>query len=91
MDIFYKILRESLNEETGMLIDRIYEDYKDKNDLIQFALSCEKTLRLYFGIEIHKEIKELLIYVLYVYLDYDEDRIKLLLNDYDPQHNRYIQ
>lgn len=91
MDIFYKILRESLNEETGMLIDHIYEDYKDRDDLIQFALSCEKTLRLYFGIEIHDEIKELLIYVLYVYLDYDEDRIELLMNDYDPQHNRYIQ
>ena len=91
MDIFYKILRDSLNEETGRLIDPIYEDYKDKDDLVQFALSCEKILRLYFGIEIHEEIKELLVYVLYVYLDYDEDRIELLLNDYDPQHNHYIQ
>lgn len=38
-----------------------------------------------------KIFKDLLIYVLYVYLDYDEDKIELLLNDYDPEHNRYIQ
>lgn len=91
MDIFYKILRESLNEETGKLIDVIYKDYQKQDDLIEFALSCEKVLRLYYGIEIHQEIEELLVYVLYTYLDYDEDRIELLLNEYDPEHNRYIQ
>lgn len=91
MDIFYKILRESLNEETGKLIDVIYKDYQKQDDLIEFALSCEKVLRLYYGIEIHQEIEELLVYVLYTYLDYDEDRIELVLNEYDPEHNRYIQ
>lgn len=91
MDIFYKILRESLNEETGKLIDAIYKDYQKQDDLIEFALSCEKVLRLYYGIEIHQEIEELLVYVLYTYLDYDEDRIELVLNEYDPEHNRYIQ
>lgn len=91
MDIFYKILRESLNEETGKLIDAIYKDYQKQDDFIEFALSCEKVLRLYYGIEIHQEIEELLVYVLYTYLDYAEDRIELVLNEYDPEHNRYIQ
>lgn len=50
MEQFYNILKESLNEEMGWMIDHIY-----------------------------------------VYLDYDEDKIELLLNDYDPEHNRYIQ
>ena len=80
MEQFYNILKESLNEEMGWMIDHIYED-----------LSCEKILRLYFGTDIHDQLKYLLIYVLYVYLDYDEDKIELLLNDYDPEHNRYIQ
>ena len=91
MEQFYNILKESLNEEMGWMIDHIYADYKDRDDLLGFALSCEKILRLYFGIDIHEQLKDLLIYVLYVYLDYDEDKIELLLNDYDPEHNRYIQ
>lgn len=91
MEQFYNILKESLNEEMGWMIDHIYEDYKNTEDILGFALSCEKILRLYFGIDIHEQLKDLLIYVLYVYLDYDEDKIELLLNDYDPEHNRYIQ
>ncbi|MEF2843434.1 MAG: hypothetical protein U0N70_02865 [Catenibacterium sp.] len=91
MEQFYNILKESLNEEMGWMIDHIYEDYKDTEDILGFALSCEKILRLYFGADIHEQLKDLLIYVLYVYLDYDEDKIELLLNDYDPEHNRYIQ
>lgn len=91
MEQFYNILKESLNEEMGWMIDHIYADYKDRDDLLGFALSCEKILRLYFGADIHEQLKDLLIYVLYVYLDYDEDKIELLLNDYDPEHNRYIQ
>lgn len=91
MEQFYNILKESLNEEMGWMIDHIYEDYKDTEDILGFALSCEKILRLYFGADIHEQLKDLLIYVLYVYLDYDEDEIELLLNDYDPEHNRYIQ
>lgn len=91
MEQFYNILKESLNEEMGWMIDHIYEDYKDTEDILGFALSCEKILRLYFGADIHEQLKDLLIYVLYVYLDYDEDKIELLLNDYDPGHNRYIQ
>lgn len=88
MEQFYNILKESLNEEMGWMIDHIYADYKDRDDLLGFALSCEKILRLYFGTDIHEQLKDLLIYV---YLDYDEDKIELLLNDYDPEHNRYIQ
>lgn len=91
MEQFYNILKESLNEEMGWMIDHIYEDYKDTEDILGFALSCEKILRLYFGADIHEQLKDLLIYVLYVYLNYDEDKIELLLNDYDPEHNRYIQ
>ena len=91
MEQFYNILKESLNEEMGWMIDHIYEDYKDTEDILGFALSCEKILRLYFGADIHEQLKDLLIYVLYVYLDYDEDKIELLLNDYGPEHNRYIQ
>lgn len=91
MEQFYNILKESLNEEMGWMIDHIYEDYKNTEDILGFALSCEKILRLYFGADIHEQLKDLLIYVLYVYLDYDEDKIELLLNDYDPEHNRYIQ
>lgn len=91
MEQFYNILKESLNEEMGWMIDHIYEDYKNTEDILGFALSCEKILRLYFGADIHEQLKDLLIYVLYVYLNYDEDKIELLLNDYDPEHNRYIQ
>ena len=91
MEQFYNILKESLNEEMGWMIDHIYEDYKDTKDVLGFALSCEKILRLYYGTDIHEQLKDLLIYVLYVNLDYDEDKIELLLNDYDPEHNRYIQ
>lgn len=91
MEQFYNILKESLNEEMGWMIDHIYEDYKDTEDILGFALSCEKILRLYFGADTHEQLKDLLIYVLYVYLDYDEDKIELLLNDYEPEHNRYIQ
>ena len=91
MEQFYNILKESLNEEMGWMIDHIYEDYKNTEDILGFALSCEKILCLYFGADIHEQLKDLLIYVLYVYLDYDEDKIELLLNDYDPEHNRYIQ
>ena len=91
MEQFYNILKESLNEEMGWMIDHIYEDYKNTEDILGFALSCEKILRLYFRTDIHEQLKDLLIYVLYVYLDYDEDKIELLLNDYDPEHNRYIQ
>lgn len=91
MEQFYNILKESLNEEMGWMIDHIYEEYKNTEDILGFALSCEKILRLYFGADIHEQLKDLLIYVLYVYLDYDEDKIELLLNDYDPEHNRYIQ
>ena len=83
MEQFYNILKESLNEEMGWMMDT--------KDILGFALSCEKILRLYFGTDIHDQLKDLLIYVLYVYLDYDEDKIELLLNDYDPEHNRYIQ
>ena len=88
MEQFYNILKESLNEEMGWMIDHIY---KNTEDILGFALSCEKILRLYFGTNIHEQLKDLLIYVLYVYLGYDEDKIELLLNDYDPEHNRYIQ
>lgn len=91
MEQFYNILKELLNEEMGWMIDHIYEDYKNTEDILSFALSCEKILRLYFGADIHEQLKDLLIYVLYVYLDYDDDKIELLLNDYDPEHNRYIQ
>lgn len=75
----------------GWMIDHIYEDYKDTEDILGFALSCEKILRLYYGADIHEQIRDLLIYVFYVYLDYDEDKIELLLGEYDPEHNRYIQ
>ena len=91
MEQFYNILKESLNEEMGWMIDHIYEDYKNTEDILGFALSCEKILRLYFGADIHEQLKDLLIYVLYVYLDYDDDKIELLLNDDGPEHNRYIQ
>lgn len=79
MEQFYNILKESLNEEMGWMIDHIYEDYKNTEDILGFALSCEKILRLYFGTDIHEQLKDLLIYVLYVYLDYDEDKIELLM------------
>ena len=88
MEQFYTILKESLNEEMGWMIEHIYEVYKNTEDILGFALSCEKILRLYFGTDIHEQLKDLLIYV---YLNYDEDKIELLLNDYDPEHNRYIQ
>ena len=88
MEQFYNILKESLNEEMGWMIDHIYEDYKNTEDILGFALSCEKILRLYFGTDIHEQLKDLLIYV---YLNFYEDKIELLLNDYDPEHNRYIQ
>ena len=91
MEEFYRILRESLNDEMSFMIDQIYHDYQNHPDLMRFAQSCETILRLYFGLTIHEEIMELLQYVLYIYLDYDEDQIDLFLNDYDPEHNRYIQ
>ena len=91
MEQFYTILKDAISEEMRWMIDHIYEDYKDTEDILGFALSCEKILRLYYGADIHEQIKDLLIYVLYVYLDYDEDKIELLLDEYDPQHNRYIQ
>lgn len=91
MEQLYTILKNSINEEMGWMIDHIYEDYKDTEDILGFALSCEKILRLYYGADIHEQIRDLLIYVFYVYLDYDEDKIELLLNDYNPEHNRYIQ
>lgn len=91
MEQFYTILKDAISEEMRWMIDHIYEDYKDTEDILGFALSCEKILRLYYGADIHEQIKDLLIYVLYVYFDYDEDKIELLLGEYDPQHNRYIQ
>lgn len=91
MEQLYTILKNSINEEMGWMIDHIYEDYKDTEDILGFALSCEKILRLYYGADIHEQIRDLLIYVLYVCLDYDEDKIELLLGEYDPEHNRYIQ
>lgn len=42
MEQFYNILKESLNEEMGWMIDHIYEDYKNTEDILGFALSCEK-------------------------------------------------
>ncbi len=33
----------------GWMIDHIYEDYKNTEDILGFTLSCEKILRLYFG------------------------------------------
>ena len=91
MEQLYTLLKNSINEEMGWMIDHIYEDYKDTEDILGFALSCEKILRLYYGADIHEQIRDLLIYVFYVYLDYDEDKIELLLGEYDPEHNRYIQ
>ena len=91
MEQLYTLLKNSINEEMGWMIDHIYEDYKDAEDILGFALSCEKILRLYYGADIHEQIRDLLIYVFYVYLDYDEDNIELLLGEYDPEHNRYIQ
>lgn len=91
MEQLYTLLKNSLNEEMGWMIDHLYEDYKDTEDILGFALSCEKILRLYYGADIHEQIRDLLIYVFYVYLDYDEDKIELLLGECDPEHNRYIQ
>lgn len=91
MEQLYTLLKNSLNEEMGWMIDHLYEDYKDTEDILGFALSCEKILRLYYGADIHVQIRNLLIYVFYVYLDYDEDKIELLLGEYDSEHNRYIQ
>lgn len=91
MEQLYTLLKNSINEEMGWMIDHIYEDYKDTEDILGFALSCEKILRLYYGADIHEQIRDLLIYVFYVYLDYDEDKIELLLDEYGPEHNRYIQ
>lgn len=91
MEQLYTLIKNSINEEMGWMIDHIYEDYKDTEDIFGFALSCEKILRLYYGADIHEQIRDLLIYVFYVYLDYDEDKIELLLGEYDPEHNRYIQ
>ena len=91
MEQLYTLLKNSINEEMGWMIDHIYEDYKDTEDILGFALSCEKILRLYYGGDIHEQIRDLLIYVFYVYLDYDEDKIELLLGEYDTEHNRYIQ
>ena len=91
MEQLYTLLKNSINEEMGWMIDYIYEDYKDTEDILGFALSCEKILRLYYGADIHEQIRDLLIYVFYVYLDYDEDKIELLLGEYNPEHNRYIQ
>ena len=48
MEQFYNILKESLNEEMGWMIDHIYEDYKNTEDILGFALSCEKILRLWY-------------------------------------------
>mgnify|MGYP000755816996 CR=1 FL=1 len=62
MEQFYNILKESLNEEMGWMIDHIYADYKDRDDLLGFALSCEKILRLYFGTNIHEQLKDCLLY-----------------------------
>lgn len=91
MEQLYTLLKNSINEEMGWMIDHIYEDYKDTEDILGFALSCEKILRLYYGADIHEQIRDLLIYVFYVYLDYDEDKIELLLGEYNPEHNRHIQ
>ena len=91
MEQLYTLLKNSINEEMGWMIDHIYEDYKDTEDILGFALSCEKILRLYYGADIHEQTRDLLIYVFYVYLDYDEDKIELLLGEDDPEHNRYIQ
>ena len=91
MEQLYTLLKNSINEEMGWMIDHIYEDYKDTEDILGFVLSCEKILRLYYGADIHEQIRDLLIYVFYVYLDYDEDKIELLLGKYNPEHNRYIQ
>lgn len=91
MEQLYTLLKNSINEEMGWMIDHIYEDYKDTEDILGFALSCEKILRLYYGADIHEQIRDLLIYVFYVYLDYDEDKIELFLGEYNPEHNRYIQ
>lgn len=91
MEQLYTLLKNSINEEMGWMIDHLYEDYKDTEDILGFALSCEKILRLYYGADIHEQIRDLLIYVFYVYLDYDADKIELLLGEYDPEHNRYIQ
>lgn len=91
MEQLYTLLKNSINEEMGWMIDHIYEDYKDTEDILGFALNCEKILRLYYGADIHEQIRDLLIYVFYVYLDYDEDKIELLLGEYNSEHNRYIQ
>ena len=79
MEQFYNILKESLNEEMGWMIDHIYADYKDRDDLLGFALSCEKILRLYFGTDIHEQLKDLLIYVLYVYLSTEIDNVSKII------------
>lgn len=47
MEQLYTLLKNSINEEMGWMIDHIYEDYKDTEDILGFALSCEKILRLY--------------------------------------------
>lgn len=64
MEQFYNILKESLNEEMRWMIDHIYEDYKNTEDILGFALSCEKILRLYFGTDIHGGLK------IYLYMSY---------------------
>lgn len=64
MEQFYSILKESLNEEMGWMIDHIYEDYKDTKDVLGFALSCEKILRLYFGTTFMSSLK------IYLYMSY---------------------
>lgn len=42
MEQLYTLLKNSINEEMGWMIDHIYEDYKDTEDILGFALSCEK-------------------------------------------------
>ena len=41
----------------------IYEDYKDTKDVLGFALSCEKILRLYFGTDIHELDLKIYLYM----------------------------
>ena len=44
MEQFSNILKESLNEEMGWMIDHIYEDYKNTEDI--FPISPEKYKRV---------------------------------------------
>ena len=37
MEQLYTLLKNSINEEMGWMIDHIYEDYKDTEDILGFA------------------------------------------------------